>query len=220
MTQLRIERFDSTHALIRREPFPFLIASEVLRAQDQETLERDFPRYTEPGFFPYQAEECGPSVRALIDELCSAPVADRLGAELGIEHLARYPTLVTICTALNRRHGNIHTDSRSKVATALLYFNRNWPETSAGCLRFLADEHSIDRTLAPELRPTFGNFAIFKRTDNSFHGHLPHEGERRVIQIAWVVDEAAKDRKARRGRFSRFIKHWFPALDRKFRSRQ
>ena len=75
----------------------------------------------------------------------------RLGERLGIPNLGSYPTLVTICRALNKRHGTIHTDSKSKVATALLYLNASWPDTSDGCLRFLNRIDDIDDLAAPEM---------------------------------------------------------------------
>jgi hypothetical protein len=56
---------------------------------------------------------------------------------------------------------------------------------------------------------------VFKRCDNSFHGHLPYEGERRVIQVAWLTSEEEKLRKTKRGKFSRAFKKLFGVLDRK-----
>ena len=148
-------------------------------------------------------------------ERISATVADTIGAQLGIESLGQYPTLVTICRALNKRHGTIHTDSRSKIATALLYLNESWPDTSDGCLRFLNRADSIEDMVCPELRPMYGNFAAFRRSENSFHGHLPFAGERRVIQVAWLTSEDEKLRKTKRGKFSRLFKKLFGAIDRR-----
>jgi hypothetical protein len=74
----------------------------------------------------------------------------------------------------------------------------------------------IDAMVMPELIPLYGEFAVFKRCDNSFHGHLPYEGERRVIQVAWLTSEEEKLRKTRRGKFSRAFKKVFGGLDRKF----
>jgi hypothetical protein len=54
---------------------------------------------------------------------------------------------------------------------------------------------------------------VFKRCDNSFHGHLPYEGERRVIQVAWLTSEDEKLRKTKRGKFSRALKKLFGKLD-------
>ena len=67
--------------------------------------------------------------------------------------------------------------------------------------------------MTPELPPLYGEFAVFKRCDNSFHGHLPYEGERRVIQVAWLTSEEEKLRKTKRGKFSRLFKKLFGKLD-------
>lgn len=110
----------------------------------------------------------------------------------------------------------VHTDSKSKVATALLYMNPNWHDTSDGCLRFLSRIDDIDATIAPEIKPLYGEFVVFKRADNSFHGYLPYEGERRIIQVAWLTSEEEKARKTQRGVASRFFKKIAGGLDRKF----
>lgn len=209
-------RLDRPDTLVRHEPFPFMVAHGQLPDAARGALDHDFPRYSGAGFFPYEAEDCGPTVRELVDVLTSPAFASAVGARLGIDNLGQYPTLVTICRSLNRRHGTIHTDSRSKVATALLYLNSQWPDTSDGCLRFLNRIDSIDDLAAPELKPLYGEFAVFRRTDNSFHGHLPYEGERRVIQVAWLTSEEEKQRKTRRGRFSRLFKKLLGGLDRKY----
>jgi hypothetical protein len=214
-TILQLDRFENADTLVRRDPFPFIVASGTLSEASHAALREDFPQYKEAGYFPYSDEECGPAVQQLVQEVTAPEVADRLGAKLGIEKLSNYPTLVTICRSLNRRHGTIHTDSKSKVATALIYLNDSWNGTSDGCLRFLEGSDNIDRTIAPEVQPLYGGFAMFKRTDNSFHGHLPYEGERRVIQIAWITSQKEIDRKTKRGRFSRLLKSMFGGLDKK-----
>lgn len=208
--------FDAADALLHREPFAFFIAHGVLADRDRGRLADDFPNYPSAGFFPYDADDCGPSVTALVEEITSQGFADRIGEKLGIDHLGQYPTLVTLCRLLNLRHGTIHTDSRSKVATALIYLNESWPDANVGgSLRFLSKIDDIDAMLMPEIKPLYGNFVVFRRADNSFHGHLPHEGERRVIQVAWLTSEDEKLRKTQRGKFSRVFKKLFGALDRR-----
>ncbi len=206
----RLERPDT---LVLQQPFPFMIAHGQLPDDARSELDRDFPRYSSAGFFPYDPRDCGPSVNALIADMTAPAFAGAIGARLGIHNLHQYPTLVTVCRLLNKRHGTIHTDSRSKIATALIYLNGQWPDTSDGCLRFLHKIDDIDSLVAPELIPLYGEFAVFKRCDNSFHGHLPYEGERRVIQVAWLTSEEAKLRKTKRGKFSRAFKKLFGRLD-------
>lgn len=208
----RLDRPDTT---VQQHPFPFMVAHGQLPDEMRGDLDRDFPRYASAGFFPYEPGDCGESVNRLVENLTSAAFARAIGQHLGIENLDQYPTLVTMCRLLNKRHGTIHTDSKSKVATALLYLNAQWPDTSAGCLRFLHRVDDIDSMAIPELVPLYGEFAVFRRCENSFHGHLPYEGERRVIQVAWLTSEEEKLRKTRRGNFSRLFKRLFGGLDRK-----
>jgi hypothetical protein len=206
-------RLDRADTVVRTDPFCFLVAREQLPRGAASELERDFPKYAGAGFFPYEEKDCGPSVNQLVADLIDPAVATAVGKRLGIDNLGQYPTLVTLCRALNKRHGTIHTDSRSKVATALLYLNQSWPDTSDGCLRFLGRVDDVDSLVAPELKPLYGNFAVFKRSDNSFHGHLPFEGERRVIQVAWLTSEDEKLRKTQRGKLSRLFKKLFGRID-------
>jgi len=201
--------------VVHAQPFAFLIAREQLPHDAAAALNEDFPKYSGAGFFPYDPADCGPSVNRLVADLTDPEVASAVGARLGIENLGQYPTLVTLCRALNRRHGTIHTDSRSKVATALLYLNETWPDTSDGCFRFLNRVDDIEDLAAPEIRPVYGNLAVFRRSDHSFHGHLPFEGERRVIQVAWLTSEEEKQRKTQRGKLSRLFKKLFGGLDRR-----
>ncbi|HET9032771.1 MAG TPA: hypothetical protein VFN25_07690 [Dokdonella sp.] len=71
----------------------------------------------------------------------------------------------------------------------------------------------INVALGPEIRPLYGNLAAFRRSEHSFHGHLPYEGERRVIQVAWLISEQEKLRKTQRGKLSRLFKKLFGAID-------
>ncbi len=209
-------RLDRADTLVRDAPFHFLVAHEQLPDVAESELERDFPKYSGAGFFPYEEKDCGPSINALIRQLTDPAVASAVGTRLGIDDLGQYPTLVTLCRALNKRHGTIHTDSRSKVATALLYLNKSWPDTSDGCFRFLNRIDDVEDLASPEIKPLYGNFVVFRRADNSFHGHLPYEGERRVIQVAWLTSEDEKLRKTQRGKLSRAFKKLFGSLDKKF----
>jgi hypothetical protein len=205
---------------VQQDPFSFLIASNMLRPEALPQLQRDFPHYPEAGFFPYKTEDCGPSVNRLVEQITGPEFAEALGQRLGVPGLSKLPALVTLCSRLNRRHGTIHTDSRSKVLTALVYLNTDWPHGSPGCLRFLKRVDDIESLVVPELLPVYGNFAAFKRAENSFHGHLPHEGERMVIQIAWLTSHEELLRKQKRGRATHWLKKLLGGLDRRFGARR
>lgn len=213
MPLIDVARLDDPRTKIYQQPFPFLITEAQLPPDAATELDRDFPRYDSAGFFPYTPQDCGPSINAVVEAMTSPQYARAIGDRLGVEDMDRYPVLVTICQSLNKRHGTIHTDSRSKVASVLLYLSPDWRHGSAGSLRFLNRIDSIDDLAVPEVLPVYGALVAFKRTDNSFHGHLPFEGERRVIQFAWLTSEEEKLRKTQRGKFSRWLKKLAGKLD-------
>ncbi|SDZ76233.1 2OG-Fe(II) oxygenase [Microbulbifer marinus] len=203
-------------ALIKSLPFPFFVAPKVLTEELMSPLLEDFPRLKGAGYLPYEKEECGDSINTLIEGLVDPAFADAIGKNLGIEQLSQYPTYVSISRSLKKRHGNIHTDGKSKVATALLYLNPEWTLDGNGCLRFLNRIDDYEDMVVPEIKPAYGTLVAFKRAENSFHGHLPFEGQRLVIQIAWLVSAADKDRKAKRGKLSHKLKQLQGWLGRKF----
>ncbi|GAB3318793.1 2OG-Fe(II) oxygenase [Luteimonas notoginsengisoli] len=204
--------------VVAHEPFRFLIATAQLREAGREALLRDFPRYGSAGFFPYRERDCGPSIRALVAEFSGSAFARSLGARLGIPDLGGFPAIATLSDSVHRRHGTIHTDSACKIATALLYLNPSWPAGDAGCLRLLRRGDDIDALAAPAIPPLYGSLVAFRRADNSWHGHLPFEGARRVLQVAWLASAADATRKDRRGQFSRMVKTLAGRLDRRWRA--
>ncbi len=212
-----LERAD---VVVACEPFRFVVAPGQLPDASREALLRDFPRYGSAGFFPYRARDCGPSIRALVAELSGSAFARALGAQLDVPDLAGFPVIATLSDSVHRRHGTIHTDSACKVATALLYLNRSWPAGDAGCLRLLQRGDDIDSLAAPAIAPLYGTLVAFRRADNSWHGHLPFEGPRRVLQVAWLASAADAARKDRRGRFSRLVKTLAGGLDRRWGARR
>ena len=211
---------DRADVVVGHDPFRFVVAPGMLPDASREALLRDFPRYGSAGFFPYRDHDCGPSVRALVAEIRSDAFASALGSRLDIPDLAGFPAIATLSDSIHRRHGTIHTDSACKIATALIYLNPAWPAGDAGCLRLLRRGDDIDALAAPAIPPLYGTLVAFRRADDSWHGHLPFEGERRVLQVAWLASAADAARKDRRGRFSRLVKTLAGGLDRRWGARR
>jgi len=59
---------------------------------------------------------------------------------------------------------------------------------------------------AAEVVPVAGMMVAFRRSEHSFHGHHPHSGERRALQLNWVTDEAVVRRELGRHRWSARLK--------------
>jgi SM-20-related protein len=69
----------------------------------------------------------------------------------------------------------------------LIYMNESW-EQAGGRLRLLRSADNLNDILI-EVPPVAGTLLAFKRSDNSWHGHEPFAGERRVIQFNWLTSE-------------------------------
>lgn len=192
-------RLDVATAIVRRAPFPFMVAHELLPKQVRADLNRDFPSFSDIGFVPYSEAECGRSLNQLVSDLTTREFVCAVGRKLGIPNLHVYPMLIEIRRRRDDPRAETHVRSASKVATALLHLDDGCPYSSQGCLRFLSNVRDIDSAISPEVKPAYGEFAAFAHTADSRHGVLPYRGERRVIQISWLTTREAKRRKTQGG---------------------
>jgi hypothetical protein len=69
----------------------------------------------------------------------------------------------------------------------------------------LRSAHNIDDVVA-EIPPTEGTLVAFRRSANSFHGHKPWIGERRVIQLNWLTGRGIEFRELFKHRASAWVK--------------
>ena len=194
--------FSLAHAA--REPFAHFTGEGALKADKIDALERDFPKLQHAGYLTLEEVKPQASFKEFLDELQSDDMAGVASELLGFDLKGR-PRLVTIMRRCPKRAGRIHTDGKSKLATMLIYFNRAWPAGEAGTVRVLRDAHDFTSTVA-EVPPLMGNFLGFLRADNSWHGHLPYEGERKVVQITWLESEADVERKRRDNALAQTLK--------------
>ncbi len=191
-----------------QDPYPHLLAADVLYDGAKTALRDDFPDIARPGFFPLSEMKVEGAFKALIHDFTSDEFASILSDKLGIE-LRDKPRLITVRKWSAAGDGRIHNDSESKIASALIYLNDNWPASGEGCFRVLKNDASF-ADYVHELPPVTGAMIAFKRTPTSWHGHLPFVGERRVVQMAYLRSQADLERKTRRGRWSLFLKKLNP----------
>ena len=104
--------------------------------------------------------------------------------------LVKQPFRSTVTTVRGRcdlSDGKIHTDSKSKIITVLIYMNETW-EQAGGRLRLLRSATDLNDIIV-EVPPVAGTLLAFKRSHNSWHGHESFSGEPRVIQFNWLTSQ-------------------------------
>lgn len=192
---------------VTREPFSYFMARDALDASALSGTTRDFPRIAKPGLFPLEELDYGRTFGDLIEAIRS-PELERIMEEKFEVQLSDKPLMITVRGHCQGKDGRIHTDSTDKIVTCLLYLNEAWHQ-DGGRLRLLRSGTDIDDALA-EVPPDWGTLVAFKRSDCSWHGHLPYEGPRRYVMFNWVRSEAALSRNVARHRFSARLKRLNP----------
>lgn len=193
-------------AALAREPFPWLVVPGFIPAPARAALARDYPDIAEPGSFPVADLRFGPAFADFIAELESPALRAAFAAKFAID-LSDRPTMITVRGQARAGDGRIHTDTRSKLITALIYMNESW-EAEGGRLRLLRSPDTLEDVVA-EVPPAAGTLLAFRVTPQSWHGHAPVSGPRRVVQLNWVESARVVRRERLRHGLSARVKRLF-----------
>lgn len=193
------------------DPFDYLIVPRFLKPPAQAAIRAVFPISAHGGVEPAAARDPNDALGRMLD-VCRDPRLTRLFAEKFDTDLDPAALMITLRSRCRLEDGQIHTDSASKRLTALIYLESEWP-AAGGRLRFLRGSESLDDMLA-EAPPIDGTLLAFRRSENSWHGHAPYQGVRRIIMLNWMVSPGAARRELRRHALSAGIKRFVPALAR------
>jgi SM-20-related protein len=196
-------------APLTREPFEYFVVPGLVRPEARAKINADYPKISEGGSFPVAQLSYGPAFREFLADLESDEFREAFEEKFGLD-LAGRPTTITVRGQCSPRDGRIHTDTKSKIITILIYMNPSW-ENSGGRLRLLRSGDNLDDMIM-EVPPTEGTLLAFKRADNSWHGHKPFAGERRVIQLNWVASEGDRKLAMLRHHVSAPLKRLFAAM--------
>jgi len=188
---------------LKHDPFDYLIVPNFVRADEIGAVERDYPNIDKPGSFPVADLHYGPAFQDMLDEFAGDAVRAAFARKFGVDLEGR-PLMTTVRGRCQQKDGRIHTDTKSKIITVLIYMNSKW-ENPGGQLRLLRGPDDLEN-FAAEVPPNEGTLTAFRRSDNSFHGHKPFVGPRRVIQFNWVTDSGTVWRERLRHRISAWIK--------------
>jgi hypothetical protein len=160
------------------------------------------------GSYPIEVLRPGPAFVALLAELNGPAVRQAFEEKFAID-LAGRPTMLTARGHCAPRDGGIHVDSRTKLITVLIYLNPGW-RGDGGRLRLLRSPTDLEDVIV-EIPPEDGTLVAFRPCRNSYHGHRPFTGPRRVVQFNWVTEASVVRREIRRHRLSALVKSLLPS---------
>lgn len=204
MTILDLEAFQRTP--LRHDPCDFIVVPQFVRRDVLKDVNRDYPEIDEPGNFPPEGLRYGQSFTTLLEELASDETRRAFAAKFGID-LSDLLLQTTVRKYSEESDGAIHNDSRTKIITALIYFNETWPH-AGGRLRLLRSPKDID-DYAAEVAPERGTLLAFRRSERSYHGFVPCESERRSLQMYWVKPKRENRQERGPGSLKKRIKRLF-----------
>jgi|TARA_B110000305_G_C19459751_1_gene653389 SM-20-related protein len=188
-----------------QSPYPYFVVDRSVTDNFVDEILKDFPDITTGGSFALSEVNPGPRFNELLEELNGADFRNIISNKLELD-LHDRPMVITLRGVSRAKDGRIHTDSKSKMATILIYFNEPWlPET--GKLRVLKSENMDD--YVAELAPNAGAMIAFKVTDDCWHGYPAFEGTRQSIQINFVEDDKAANKHGRRHGWTAKLKKLF-----------
>jgi len=192
---------------LRRDPFEYIVINDFISPDALDAARASFPSVPGPGSHPPSALKVEGPFLELMKEL-EGPVFRAAVEEKFRVDLSNRPTMYTVRGFCRERDGKIHTDSKTKIITVLLYLNDDdWPN-DGGRLRILRNGTDLENYV-DEITPKGGTLIVFKRSDNSWHGHHPYAGKRRAIQLNWVTDQSVVEREQGRHGFSARLKAVF-----------
>jgi SM-20-related protein len=187
MAHLNIDKLRA--AKLETEPYLFTLVPGFLSPDSVKRINATYPKIEKGGSFPIEMLEENMAIKEVIDELDGPEFEKAIADKFNVD-LADRPKMYSLRGYTRAKDGQIHTDSKDKIITVLLYLNDNWQQPG-GRLRILKNGHDVD-DYAAEVPPDNGTLLVFKRSDNSWHGHHPFEGPRRSLQMNWMTSEGSK----------------------------
>jgi len=184
-----------SEATVDKEFFPFFHVENIFSDEvDSDLVINDFPSISSGGSFHIDSIQSGELLHKLIDELEGEEFKKILEQKFNV-NLDEAKVATTLRGYSRKKDGKIHTDSKTKILTVLLYLNKNWPDNN-GKLRLLKKNNNLDNFIK-EIPCNFGSMVAFKVTDECWHGFKSYEGKRLSIQLNYIYPEALRSHNLR-----------------------
>lgn len=178
-------------APVQTDPFPFFSVERSIDDSQLAGVLQDFPHIEDGGSFNVDDVEISPRFQQFLQSIDSVEFRQIIRDKFSVD-VMDLPMMMTLRGYSRKKDGRIHTDSKTKLVTILIYLNEEW-SASSGRLRMLRNDENMDDYVA-EITPGPGSLVAFKVTDNCWHGYPSFDGTRRSIQINFLTSESANSK--------------------------
>jgi len=176
-------------APVRSDPFNYVIVPEFISDTTLRKIIDTYPDIMKGGSYPLESVEVADPLQKLVDAMDGPEFEAAIEEKFDVS-LKNQPKMYSLRGYCRASDGKIHTDSKDKIITVLLYLNREWKE-EGGKLRMLRGGADLN-DYAEEAAPDNGTLLVFRRSDRSWHGHGPFDGVRRSIQMNWMTSQNSR----------------------------
>ena len=194
-------------AEVEMDPFEYMVVPNFVPPEALARINAGFPDISRGGSFPLSSLQYGDAFHQLTDALLSKQLRAHFAQKFHLVPTNR-PATLTVRGHCRARDGRIHTDSKTKLITVLVYLNEDWND-DGGRLRLLRSGKDVEDCF-DEIDPCGGTLLAFRCRNNAWHGHKPFVGVRRSVQLNYVTSENAALRNSSVHRISSFIKRLLP----------
>ena len=176
------------NAPVSETPYPYFVVENSILDSEVQAVIQDFPQIKQGGSYNLDDVEIKPNFDRLLKSIDTPEFRRILTDKFGVD-VMEHPMMITLRGYSRQKDGRIHTDSKSKLLTILIYLNESW-EAETGRLRILNNATDMNDYVA-EINSGPGDLVAFKVTDNGWHGYIPYEGQRQSIQINFLTSDKA-----------------------------
>ena len=176
------------NATVSSSPYPYFVVENSIVESEVQAVIKDFPKIEQGGSYNIEDVEIKPHFAQLLASVDTPEFRQILTEKFEVD-VMKHPMMITLRGFSRQKDGRIHSDSKSKLITILIYLNESW-DAPTGRLRILNDDKDIHNYVT-DINAGPGSLVAFKVTDNGWHGYIPYEGQRQSIQINFLTSEKA-----------------------------
>ena len=193
---------------VASDPFAHVVIPNFVPPETLRAVVAALPPIGNGGSYPPSSLHLGPAAKALVQAMEGPDMRQAIAEKFGLD-LSTAPTMLTIRGRTREKDGRIHTDSKAKRVTILLYLNPDPGKFTGhqGCLRLLRNATDIE-DYAVEVPPVNGTLLVFPNGPTTWHGHKQFVGPRYAIQLNYMTDDSLARSEMRRHRLSAVIKRF------------